>query len=149
MSYVLVAVTEPQDWVDFHAIRRQELFEAKGRFGVYNDKHPDDLADFAHPYLLKKDGRALGTVRLDLFGEGKAAVRLVAITRDAQGAGHGRVMEQLLTDRARALGVHTLLVNAAAEALGFYEKTGWERFEWDRDELVGIAESCIQMRKLL
>lgn len=149
MSYVLVAVKEPQDWADFHAIRRQELFEAKGRLGVYNEQHPDDYADFAHPYLLKKDDRALGTVRLDLFGEGRAAVRLVAVTRDAQGEGHGRVMEHLVTERAKALGVHTLLVNAAADALGFYEKTGWERFEWGRDELVEFGVSCVQMRKLL
>jgi GNAT superfamily N-acetyltransferase len=101
MSYVLLKLREPADWADFHAIRRVELFEARGRFGVYDDNHPHDRADFAHPFLLRKDGRALGAVRLDLFGEGRAAVRLVAITAAEQGRGHGRVMEAMVTEEAR------------------------------------------------
>ncbi|WP_052715780.1 GNAT family N-acetyltransferase [Devosia chinhatensis] len=149
MAYALVEVSKPGDWTDFHAIRRVELFESKGRIGVYNDRHPDDYADFAHPFLLKLDERALGTTRLDLFGDGRAAVRLVAITASEQGRGHGRVMEHLVSVRAREFGVETLLVNAAAEAVGFYEKTGWQPFDWDPTELVSIAASCIQMRKLL
>lgn len=149
MGYELVEVNDPQDWSDFHAVRRAELFEAKGRFGIYNDQHPDDYANFAHPLLLKVDGRAIGTVRLDLLGAGRAAVRLVAITASEQRRGHGRVLEALVAERARSLGVHTLLVNAAAEALGFYEATGWERHDWDPAELVNIASACIQMRKLL
>lgn len=149
MNYELVDVTEPDDWASFHAIRRIELFEAKGRFGVYNEQHPDDYADFARPFLLKLDGRPLGTTRLDLFDDGRAAIRLVAVTRDEQRRGHGRVMEHLVSERARALGVHTLLVNSAEDAVGFYRKSGWELFDWDPDELVNIAVSCIQMRKLL
>ena len=149
MTYVLAEVTDPADWSDFHTIRRVELFEAKGRFGIYDDRHPDDYADFAHPYLLKQDGRALGTTRLDLFGAGRAAIRLVAIVAAEQGRGHGRVMERLVAERARRFGVDTLLVNAAAEAVGFYEKTGWHLYEWDPGELVNIASACIQMRKLL
>ncbi|KRA99206.1 hypothetical protein ASD83_01355 [Devosia sp. Root685] len=149
MDYALVAVEEPLDWINFHAIRRVELFEAKGRFGVYNDKHADDYADFAHPYLLTLDGRALGTARLDLLGAGRAAIRLVAITAGEQGRGHGRVLEMLVSERARALGVAVLLVNAAEDAVGFYRKTGWEPFDWDASELVNSAVSCVQMRKLL
>ena len=149
MTYELIAVTDPSDWADFHNIRRVELFQAKGRFGVYDDKHPDDTAAFAHPFLLKQDGRALGTTRLDVFGDGRAAIRLVAITAAEQRKGHGRVLEAMVSSEAERLGVHVLLVNAADEAVGFYEKTGWTRFDWDPAELVGIAATCVQMRKLL
>jgi GNAT superfamily N-acetyltransferase len=149
MGYELVAVSDPADWAAFHTIRRVELFEAKGRFGVYSDTHPDDTADFAHPLLLKYDGKPVCTVRLDDFGDGTAAIRLVAVPAEEQGRGHGRVMDAMVTERAQALGIHTLKVNAAPEAVGFYEKTGWERFEWDASELVNIAAACIQMRKLL
>lgn len=149
MAYELVKVRDDADWADFHRIRRVELFEARGRFGVYDDNHPHDRADFAHPFLLKRDGQALGTTRLDLFGGGRAAVRLVAITGSEQGQGHGRVMEALVTDVARAFGVHTLFVNAVEDAVGFYAKCGWEPFEWDPSELVNSAAPCIQMRKLL
>jgi N-acetylglutamate synthase-like GNAT family acetyltransferase len=149
VDYQLIAVTEAADWAAFHTIRRVELFEAKGRFGIYSDTHPDDVADFAHPFLLKCNGKPVCTVRLDDFGDGTGAIRLVAVPAEEQGRGHGRVMDTMVTERARALGIHTLLVNAAPEAVGFYEKTGWERYEWDPSELVSIAASCIQMRKLL
>jgi len=149
MSYDLVQVSKAQDWADFHAIRRIELFEAKGRFGIYNDRHPDDCADFAHPYLLKRAGMPVGTTRLDLLGDGLAAIRLVAVCAAEQRKGHGRVMGRMVEERARALGVHTLLVNAAADAVPFYQKTGFLPFDWDPSELVGIAVACVQMRKLL
>lgn len=149
MGYELIEVSAPEDWAAFHAIRRTELFEARGRFGIYNDRHPDDFADFAHPYLLKLDGRPLGTTRLDVRGDHTGIFRLVAITAVAQRQGHGRVLSELVEAKARTLGISTLYVNAAAEAVGYYEKTGWTPYLWDEAELVGIASTCVQMRKLL
>lgn len=148
MGYELIDVREPADWRDFHAIRRRELFEARGRFGIYNDQHPDDVADFARPYLLKVDGQSVGTMRLDLMSKERAAFRLVAVTADQQKRGHGRVMTEMVEDRARHFGVTELVVNAAAEAVGFYEKTGWTPYVWDEAELLSLASPCIQMRKM-
>lgn len=149
MTYELVAVRDPADWTAFHDIRRVELFEARGRFGIYNDRHPDDVADFAHPYLLKRDGNPIGAMRLDIRDGGVGIFRLVAITVGEQRRGHGRVMARLAEERARAFGLRILHVNAAEDAVGFYEKTGWARYSWDPTELAGIAIACIQMRKLL
>jgi N-acetylglutamate synthase-like GNAT family acetyltransferase len=149
MSYALIEVRTPEDWAAFHDIRRTELFEARGRYGVYDDKHPDDVADCAHPFLLKHNGRPLGTTRLDVRGDGTGIFRLVAITADAQGQGHGRVLSEMVEAKARSFGIGTLYVNAADTAVGFYEKTGWTHFLWDEAELVGIASTCVQMRKLL
>lgn len=149
MGYELVEVSEPADWVAYHAIRRQELFEAKRRFGIYDDNHPHDRAPNAHPYLLKLDGRPIGTTRLDVRADGTAVFRLVAITAAEQGKGHGRAMGLMVEVRARALGAKVLLVNAADTAVGFYYATGWRDFEWDASELVSIAAGATQMRKSL
>lgn len=147
MRYDLIAVKDPADWRAFHDIRRQELFEAKGRFGVYDENHPDDHAPFAHPYLLKLGGVPIGTTRLDVRGDGTAIFRLVAITAAEQGKGHGRVMERLVEERARALGATTLYVNAADTAVGFYRNTGWTEHSWDPTELVNISVNAVQMTK--
>lgn len=149
MGHALVEVSAPDDWLAYHAIRRVELFENKGRFGIYDDRHPDDMASAAHPYLFKVDERPVGTTRLDLREGGIGIFRLVAISAAEQGRGYGRMMGEMVASRAREMGVRTLLVNAAPEAVGFYRKTGWTPFEWDRAELVGIAASCVQMRKAL
>ena len=149
MGYILAEVTEPADWQAYHAIRRQELFEARGRYGVYDENYPGERAANMHPYLLKLDGKPLGTTRLDVREDGSAIFRLVAITAAEQRHGHGRVLAQMVEERARAFGASVLYVNAAATAVGFYQATGWHDHVWDPSELVGIAVDCRQMRKPL
>lgn len=147
MGYELNEVSDPADWVAYHAIRRQELFEAKGRHGIYDPNRPDERLPGMHPYLLKLDGSPLGTTRLDIRDDGTAIVRMVAITSPEQRKGHGRVLSRMVEERARSFGAATLFVNAAPTALGFYDATGWHRHVWDAAELIGIASDCIQMRK--
>ena len=147
MTYDLIDVTEPDDWAAYHAIRRQELFEARGRHGIYDPNRADERLPGMHHYLLKRDGKPLGTTRLDIRDDGTCVFRLVAITAAERGRGHGRVLGQMLEARAKAFGAHTALVNAAPTALGYYEAMGWHRHVWDEAELVSIASDCIQMRK--
>ena len=147
MGYELIEVSDPADWAAYHAIRRQELFEAKGRHGIYNPDYPGERLPNMHHYLLKFDGKPLGTTRLDVMDDDTAVFRLVAITADEQGRGHGRILGQMVEARAQAFGARTLLVNSADTAVGFYEAAGWYEHVWDASELVGIASTCIQMRK--
>ena len=149
MTYELAEVRDPADWLAYHAIRRQELFEGKGRHGIYDENHPHDRAPDAHPYLLKLDGVPIGTTRLDMRKDGSAIFRLVAITAAEQGKGHGRVLGQLVEDRAKALGATTLYVNAAETAVGYYRSTGWREHVWDEAELIGISLMAVQMTKSL
>lgn len=149
MNYELVEATEPADWEAYHAIRRQELFEARGRHGIYDPNRPDERLPGMHPFLLKANDRPVGTTRLDIRDDGTCIFRLVAITASEQGKGHGRMLGRMVEDEARARGAHTAYVNAASTALGYYEATGWQRHVWDEAELVSVGNECIQMRKVL
>lgn len=149
MAYTLEVPASEADWQALHDIREAELFRARHHDVVYDRKHPDDFTPYNQPLLFKRDGRPIGTIRLDDFGDGTGAVRLVAITRSEQGKGHGRAMAEMCDAIARRLGMSMLYVNAAPEALAFYEHTGWERHAWNAQELVGIAATCVQMRKRL
>jgi N-acetylglutamate synthase-like GNAT family acetyltransferase len=149
MPYELLPPATTEEWAAYNDIRRIELFEAKGRFGVYDANHPDEFLPGSHPLLLRLDGRPIGTVRLDERGEGGGVMRLVAILKAEQGKGHGRHLQQLVEAICRQRGIGMLYINSAPEAVGFYEKLGWERHSWEPGELVGIASTCIQMRKVL
>jgi N-acetylglutamate synthase-like GNAT family acetyltransferase len=149
MGYELIDVETGADWVAYHSIRRQELFESRGRYGIYDEHYPGDHGPGMFHLLLKLDGEPIGTARLDIRDNGTAVFRLVAITHTQQHRGHGRVMGGMIEERARQSGTHTLFVNAAQEAHGFYRATGWDDYQWDRAELDGRASSCIQMRKHL
>lgn len=147
MTHTLSPPVTDDDWRAYHDIREAVLWTARGRSG-YSRNHVDDYAVPANqPLLLKVDGRPVGAMRLDDFGDGTGCVRLVAIAAEEQGRGLGRIMSGLWEERARSTGLHTLYINAAPEALGFYERLGWERFVWSRAELESFAADCIQMRK--
>jgi N-acetylglutamate synthase-like GNAT family acetyltransferase len=148
MSYELVKVKTESDWREYHALRRHVLWEARGRSG-YDDTRPAEYIAANTPLLLKLNGRPIGTTRLDDLGGHRGVVRLVAIATDLQRQGHGRVLSELVEGYARRLGLNTLFVNAAPDAVGYYEKMGWDNYVWDETELTGIASDCTQMTKAL
>ncbi len=76
----------------------------------------------------------MGTVRLDHISPQIAIVRMLAIAKGDQGQGYGRVLEGLICEKARSLGVKTLYVNAAKEAITYYVHLGWQFFEWNEQE---------------
>lgn len=134
-----------------HDLRRAVLFapDRNGPHADYRADHPDDRHPDNRAFVLMLEGRAIGTARLDRRDAETGVVRLVAIARDAQGSGHGRVLAGLIEAEAREMGMARLLVNAAPDALGYYRKLGWTEAEWDRAELCGIAAACVQMQKAL
>lgn len=146
MKYDLIEVQSPDDWKDYHFLRRTVLWEAKGRHN-YNENHADERVKTNHPLLLKLHDRPIGTARLDEIGRGSGVVRLVSIAPDVQRSGHGRALSLLTENYARRFGIAMLLVNAAPDAVGFYEKMGWKKEMWDQLELRGLASDCIQMIK--
>ena len=148
MSYELIKVTTESDWGEYHALRRHVLWEARGQSG-YDDKRPEEHNPTNTPLLLKLNGRSIGTTRLDNLRGHKGVVRLVAIAADVQRQGHGRILSELVENYARGLDLNTLFVNADPNAVGYYEKMGWETHVWDRAELTGIASHCMQMKKAL
>ena len=146
---VVSALRNTADWNMYHNIRFQELFEAKGRGSIYDRERPEERAPNNYPILLKYKGQGVGTVRFDFRLDGNAAIRLVAITKSEQGKGHGHVLGQMIEKFARERRVPKLLVNAAPEAIGYYEKLGFVRDNWDPSELCGISADSIQMSKEL
>lgn len=148
MTYKLDIVTIDEEWSSYHAIRRVELFEERERHN-YDENHEDEYKDNHFPLVLKFDGEVIGVVRLDLKDNQTAIMRLVAITKNEQRKGHGLVLAEKFIQLARDKGAKKICVNAEPKALGFYEKLGFYKNVWDREEQEGIAKDCIQMVKKL
>jgi ribosomal protein S18 acetylase RimI-like enzyme len=147
VGYTLVRVLTNADWTDYHSLRRSVLWDARGRTG-YEENRSDDRAAQNHPLLLKLHGQSIGTTRLDDFGNRTAVVRTVAIAPGLQRQGHGRQLSALVEAYARRRGILTLFVNAAQDAVGWYEKLGWEKCIWSSEVLNADSEH-VQMRKAL
>lgn len=148
-DYELIVVSAADDWACYHAIRKAELFD-DGRHDVtYERDHPDEVKPNHFPLLLKWGGVAIATARLDVLEDGGAVVRLVAVKRSEQGKGHGRALNAMVSDFARSRGVGQLFVNAAPEAVGYYERMGFGRASRTTTELDRIVIGTIWMSKPL
>lgn len=115
----------------YHEIRRVELFEPRMPHLTYDPVHPDERAPGRHPLALFHRGKLIGTARVDFLDEGRAALRLVAISRGMQGMGHGRVLMSLVEDFVRRSGRDQILIHASNVSLGFYRTLGYVETEWD------------------
>lgn len=148
MMYELIKITAAQDWQAYHQIRRKVLWQDRGQ-NDYDVNCAEEYEPSNHPMLFKVDACAVGTARVDMLDQGQAIVRLVAINTGLQRQGLGRVMSSLIESYASSLGIVSLFVNAAPQAVGFYQKLGWHCYIWDKEEQAGVAAECTQMRKRL
>jgi GNAT superfamily N-acetyltransferase len=126
MEYELRAPRIPSEWEAYHHIRRSELFDRRGRGPQYNEHHPDEAASGNYPLLLFRDSVPIGAIRVDT-GQPLVLFRMVSVRRDIQGSGAGRAMLHLAEVFARNAGAERVGLYSAPEAVGFYERCGFNR----------------------
>ena len=125
-GYRLSSPATEAEWNEYHAIRREVLWEARGAGSEYQANHPDEHAPDNHPMLLFANGKAVGVVRIDLKPETSEAIfRRVAIRTDEQRRGHGTVLMRLAEDFAAGEGCAIFVANVAVDAVPFYFKLGY------------------------
>lgn len=85
--------------------------------------------------MIFVDGNGpVGAVRLDFTGNGNGVVRMVAIAVDRQRQGLGRAMMIAVERLAMAQNIVRLEAHAAPDAVGFYDKLGWEMVDAHRPD---------------
>lgn len=141
-------VDEGDDWSAFHEIQRTALFNqaAADYDASFHDRYFHRPAE-RFKLLLKCNGEATGITTLDVFSDGTAATRSVAIAETMRGQGHGCALGKLVQQFARAHGTEVLCVNSGADTIGFYRSLGFVREMWDPHEYDGVTEpeTMIQM----
>jgi len=78
-----------------------------------------------HLMIAAADGTALAVGRLHRLDEATGQVRYMAVAPHARGRGLGRRMLAALEDRARALGLRRIVLDAREAAAGFYLRHGY------------------------
>jgi GNAT superfamily N-acetyltransferase len=100
------------------------LWEARGRFGVYDDTHPDEYKDGHFPKLLFVEGNPIGVIRIDI-AKPVAWFRRVAIRESLQRQGHGSELMRLAERFATRHGVTRIQSDVDQDAIPFYERFGF------------------------
>jgi GNAT superfamily N-acetyltransferase len=132
-----------EEWIQYHAIRRRVLWKRRGRYGVYDENHPDESLAGRYPLLFFHQGEAIGVIRVDIEGS-KAIFRRVAIKEESQRSGHGRVLLGLSEKFATENGCDHFYSFVSPDAVEFYEKCGFQR-----DPLEAGASGHVPMQKFV
>ncbi|GAA3396641.1 GNAT family N-acetyltransferase [Streptomyces roseoviridis] len=117
------------------AVRRAVFVEEQG---VPQEIEYDPYDETAvHVLAVRADGVPLGTGRLlygaDAVGKTGADASVgslgrLAVTRAARGLGVGAALVRAIEDAARARGLAAVDLHAQTQALGFYERLGYEAY---------------------
>ncbi len=121
------------EWDACHVIRQKAIFELYYPNVTYVRDHPDEGRPEHFSLVLVADGEVVGTLRIDLLDEARAALRLVAIRPDRQRHGHGAVLLRLAEDFIRRHGRRRVVVHGNAAAIGFYFDNGYVERPRDDD----------------
>ena len=135
--YGLRAPQDRAEWDAYHLIRRKALFEPYHPDVTYVRDHADESKPGNFPLGLISDGELVGTIRIDLLDEARAALRLVAIHPDRRGQGLGAVMLGLAEDFIRRHGRRNVVVHGNPPAIGFYLANGYVERPWVDDPPMG------------
>jgi predicted GNAT family N-acyltransferase len=138
MSARAYEVRVAEDPADREACFRVRKDVFVGEQGVPEDLEYDEYDAVAvHVLAVREDGVPLGTGRL-LHGEQAAAktggdlslgsLGRLAVTKDARGLGVGVALVRAIEDAARARGLAAVDLHAQTQALGFYERLGYEAY---------------------
>ena len=145
-EHKLVTPTGVAEWRAYHDIRRQVLFEARGRVGVYDETRADEHAPGNHPKLLLYRGDPVGVVRIDIH-DAEAIIRRVAVRSEVQRLGHGRVLLSLAQQFAQDKGCGRLVSHVAPDAVEFYRRCGFT-VEADHGVASVERESVLMTKRL-
>jgi putative acetyltransferase len=97
-------------------------------------------------FFVAENGNAI--VGFGVLNPETAEVEAVYVAPGAGGRGIGRKVLRKLEERARALGIRLLRLNASLNAVPFYEKAGYVAQERSKYRLLtGVEIACIPMVK--
>jgi len=123
MNDFFIAIVNWSDkQVELTSIRRAVFIEEQN---VPESIELDGLdSDHIHVLASDKNGRAVGTARMDRKGK----IGRMAVLRNCRRQGIGRKMIQALMDYGRKNSITDFHVSSQVTAIGFYRKMGFEPF---------------------
>jgi GNAT superfamily N-acetyltransferase len=130
VAHSLKSPSTDSEWDAYHSIRRRVLWEARGRFGVYDDTHLDEHKASHFPKLLIFEGAPIGVIRIDI-AKPISWFRRVAIIESLQRRGHGSYLMKLAEDFVRERGVSRIQSDVDRDAIPFYERFGFRLVNGD------------------
>lgn len=119
----IVQPNTPDLWQKYFALRYEVLREPWNQ-PIGSEKLEDDPSSINA--MIIENEMALAVARLHEAAPGIGQVRCVAVATNQQGKGLGKLLMEHLEDKAIALGMKKIILEARENAVPFYERLGYQ-----------------------
>lgn len=123
----LIEPTTPEDFEQYYQLRFEELRQPWNQ-PEGSERTPDDETAI-HALLLDENEKAAGVCRLSFASPVEGQLRFMAIRKDLQNKGLGKLLVDYLEDKARKQGATFMTLQAREKAVPFYERLGYKVVE--------------------
>jgi len=103
----------------------------------------DNDEDTSFHFMAIENNKALGVARLQFINETTAQLRYMAVDKKSEGYGIGRSIIEEIETYLRNNNIHSIMLHARENAVGFYEKLGFKI-----EEKSYLLLDCIQHYKM-
>jgi len=103
----------------------------------------DNNENNSYHLMAIEDNYIAGVARLQNISSTEAQLRYMAVDNNYQNQGIGKAIVQSMEDYAIKNNIHSIILHARENAVGFYEKTGYEIIEKSY-----LLFDCIQHYKM-
>ncbi len=110
-----------------------------------SEKFPDEDDENHYHFIAELDGRIVGTGMLVRLNESEGQLKQMAVLQDDRGQDIGSVIFKAIKNKAKSLGLKTLVADARKLALDFYLKNDFKVIDDTEYNIIGIPHLKIKL----
>ena len=122
MDFVIKQPESPDEFKSYFNLRYRIL---RAPWGEPEGSEVDDIEDQCFHIMATNNMKAVGVGRLQFNSALEAQIRYMAVEKEYEGNGIGRMLVNALEQQARNKNMCTVILDAREPAVGFYQKLGY------------------------
>ena len=122
MDVVLKQPESPEEFKSYFNLRYRIL---RAPWGEPEGSEVDEMEDQCFHIMATNNGHVMGVGRMQFNTEDEAQIRYMAVEKEYEGNGIGRMIVNTLEQEAINKNVSTIILDAREPAVGFYQKLGY------------------------
>ena len=122
MPFIIKQPESPDEFKQYYELRYRIL---RAPWGEPEGSELDDIEDRCFHIMAVDNGNIIGIGRLQYNSADEAQIRYMAVEKQYEGNGIGRMIVNALEQQAKNKNINTVMLDAREPAVGFYEKLGY------------------------
>ena len=122
MTITIKQPESPEEFKQYYNLRYRIL---RAPWGEPEGSEVDEIEDRCFHVISMDDQKVVGVGRLQYNAAGEAQIRYMAVEKEYEGSGIGRMIVNTLEQEAKCRNINTIMLDAREPAVGFYQKLGY------------------------